>query len=110
MAKLEPSRALWALLKETDTPTVCNAIEVAQGSRGFNKFTKGTMQSSDPQFGSFVGYARTAKISGISKPTEAPEKINELRIQYFRHMASGKEPKIAVVEDVDFPNCVSAWW
>ena len=31
-------------------------------------------------------------------------------MQYFYHMASGEEPKIAVVEDVDFPNCVSAWW
>ena len=110
MAKIDPSDALWALLKEIDTPTVCNAIEVAQGSRGFNKFTKGTMQSSNPNFGSFVGYARTAKISGISKPTEAPEKIKELRMQYFHHMASGREPKIAVVEDVDFPKCVSAWW
>ncbi len=110
MAKIDPSATLWALLREIDTPTVCNAIEVAQGSRGFNKFTKGTMQSSNPNFGSFVGYARTAKISGISKPTEAPEKIKKLRMQYFRHMASGPEPKIAVVEDVDFPKCVSAWW
>ena len=110
MAKIDPSATLWALLREIDTPTVCNAIEVAQGSRGFNKFTKGTMQSSNPNFGSFVGYARTAKISGISKPTEAPEKIKKLRMQYFRHMASGLEPKIAVVEDVDFPKCVSAWW
>ncbi len=110
MVRLNLSDALWKLLKNVDTPTVCNAIEVAQGSRGFNKFTKGTMQSSNPNFGSFVGYARTAKISGVSKPIEPPETIRERRMKYFHHMASGKEPKIAVVEDVDFPNCVSAWW
>lgn len=110
MANLTPSESLWKLLKAVDTPTVCNAIEVAQGKRGFNKFTKKTMLSSDPKYGSFVGYARTAKISGISKPVEPPEAIRALRMQYFRHMASGLEPKIAVVEDEDFPNCISAWW
>ena len=110
MAKLTPSNSLWKVLRDVDTPTVCNAIEVAQGKRGFNKFTKGTMYSSDPSFGSFVGYARTAKISGISAPIEPSETIRALRMKYFHHMASGEEPKIAVVEDVDFPDCVSAWW
>ena len=33
------------LLRSVDTPTVCNAIEVAQGRRGFNAFTRGTMRS-----------------------------------------------------------------
>ena len=110
MDKLNPSESLWTRLKQVDTPTVCNAIEVAQGRRGFNKFTKGTFQSSDPHYGSFVGYARTAKISGRTKPLEPPEKIRAIRMKYFHHMASGTEPKIAVVEDEDFPHCVSAWW
>ena len=110
MVKLNPSKSLWKRLKEVDTPTVCNAIEVAQGKRGFNNFTKGTMQSSDPNFGSFVGYARTAKISGIVAPIESSKTIRARRMKYFHHMVAGKDPKIAVVEDVDFPNCVSAWW
>ncbi|MDG2474990.1 MAG: RraA family protein [Paracoccaceae bacterium] len=110
MAKLTPSDSLWKLLREVDTPTVCNSIEVAQGRRGFDKFTKGTMLSSNPNYGSFVGYARTAKISGIEKPVEPPDEIRALRMKYFHHMAEGKEPKIAVVEDLDYPNCVSAWW
>ncbi len=29
---------LLALLRQVDTPTVCNAIEVAQGKRGFQSF------------------------------------------------------------------------
>ena len=37
------------LLRAVDTPTVCNAIEVAQGKRGFNAFTRGTMIASDQQ-------------------------------------------------------------
>ncbi len=110
MDKLKPSDSLWRRLKNVDTPTVCNAIEVSQGRRGFDKFTKGTMQSSDPNYGSFVGYARTAKISGASEPLEPQETIKAIRMKYFHHMASGTESKIAVVEDVDFPHCVSAWW
>ena len=38
------SNDLLELLRKVDTPTVCNAIEVAQGKRGFNRFTRGTMQ------------------------------------------------------------------
>ena len=110
MVKLKPSASLWKRLKEVDTPTVCNAIEVAQGQRGFNNFTKGTMLASDPNAAAMVGYARTAKIAGKRKPIESPEKIQERRMDYFRHMSSGEEPKVAVVEDEDFPQCVSAWW
>ncbi len=40
--------ALFQILKQVDTPTVCNAIEVAQGKRGFNAFTRGTMLAADP--------------------------------------------------------------
>ena len=44
MAEAIISEELLALLRQVDTPTVCNAIEVAQGKRGFNCFTRGTMQ------------------------------------------------------------------
>ena len=54
---------LLALLRKVDTPTVCNAIEVAHGKRGFNRFTKGTMHHCKPGDPAIVGFARTAKIS-----------------------------------------------
>ncbi len=101
---------LLALLKTVDTPTVCNAIEVAQGQRGFNNYTKGTMQASDPAAPAMVGYARTARIAGLEPPVEPREEIRERRLNYFRHMADGPRPAIAVVEDMDYPHCVSAWW
>ena len=40
--------ALLQLLRGVDTPTVCNAVEVAQGRRGSGAFTRGTMISSAP--------------------------------------------------------------
>ncbi|MCH9693775.1 MAG: RraA family protein [Gammaproteobacteria bacterium] len=101
---------LLALLREVDTPTVCNAIEVVQGQRGFDRFTKGTMQHSRPGDPPVVGFARTAKIAGIEPPTEDPAVIRSRRIDYFRSMAAGPSPSVAVIEDTDFPNCVAGWW
>ncbi|MBY6043449.1 RraA family protein [Phaeobacter italicus] len=102
--------SLLDLLRRVDTPTVCNAIEVAQGKRGFNAFTRGTMLCSAPEAGAMVGYARTAKISALAPPTEAPEIIKARRMDYYRHMAEGPRPAVTVVEDVDYPNCIGAYW
>jgi len=110
MAGYVISEDLLALLRRVDTPTVCNAIEVAQGKRGFNSFTRGTMQHSRPGDPATVGYARTAKISGLAPPMEPPELIRARRMEYFRSMAGGIGPTVAVVEDVDYPNCIAGWW
>ena len=101
---------LLALLVRVDTPTVCNAIEVAQGQRGFNGFTRGTMLASHPEAGAMVGYARTAKIAAQAPPNEPADVIRARRMQYYAHMADGPKPSLAVVEDVDFPNCIGAYW
>lgn len=110
MAESVISDDLLALLRRVDTPTVCNAIEVVQGRRGFNQFTRGTMQHSRPGDPAIVGFARTAKIAGLAPPNEPPETIRARRMDYFRFMARGDGPTAAVVEDVDFPNCIAGWW
>lgn len=101
---------LLELLKSVDTPSVCNAIEVAQKKRGFANFTRSTMLVSDKSNPPVVGYARTAKIAALHPPTESAETIRERRMAYFHAMAEGPRPAIAVVEDVDYPECIGAWW
>ena len=101
---------LLVTLRKCDTPTVCNAIEVAQGKRGFADYTKATMLCSAPEDDPIVGFARTAKIAGREPPAEPPEDIRSRRMEYFRSMAAGPSPAVAVVEDVDYPDCVAAWW
>tara|TARA_A100001388_G_scaffold267059_1_gene240785 strand:+ start:32 stop:727 length:696 start_codon:yes stop_codon:yes gene_type:complete len=98
------------ILRSVDTPTVCNAIEAAQGKRGFNNFTKATMVASAPKEKSVVGYALTAKIAATSAPEEAAESVKERRMAYYKYMAEGQRPSVAVIEDCDFPNCVGAFW
>jgi len=108
MAKLDPK--LLKLLRSVDTPTVCNAIEVAQGKRGFAQFTRGTMISSDPEAGAMVGYAKTAKIAAIDPPKENKDIIKERRMNYYRYMSEVDGPMVAVIEDVDYPDCIGAYW
>jgi len=102
--------ALLDLLRRVDTPSVCNAIEVAQGRRGFDAFTRGTMLCSAPEEPAVVGYAATARISALRPPTEDPATIRTRRMAYYRMMAEAPQPSVAVIEDVDFPDCVGAYW
>ncbi|MFK7865911.1 MAG: RraA family protein [Alphaproteobacteria bacterium] len=100
---------LLALLQSVDTPTVCNAIEVAQGKRGFNDFTRGTMLASDPT-GVMVGYAVTAQIAALSPPSEDAATIRARRMAYYKAMAEGAKPSVAVIQDMDYPNAIGAYW
>lgn len=102
--------ALLTLLRSVDTPTVCNAIEVAQGKRGFNDFTRGTMLCSAPEDPAIVGYASTAKIAAANPPTEAPDAIRARRMAYYKQMAKAPKPSICVIEDQDYPNAIGAYW
>ena len=101
---------LLTLLRSVDTPTVCNAIEVAEGKRGFDAYTRGTVLTSDPTAPAIVGYARTARISATAPPTEDPATIKSRRMAYYRYMAEAPAPAITVIEDVDGENAVGAFW
>ena len=102
--------ALLTLLRSVDTPTVCNAIETAQGRRGFERYTRGTVLASAPEYRAMVGYARTARIAARQPSGDAPDIVRERRLGYYRHMSEGPRPAVAVVEDVDVPNAVGAYW
>lgn len=102
--------SLLALLRSVDTPTVCNAIEVVQGKRGFDRFTKGTMVHSKPGDPPMVGFARTATIAGLEPPSEPADVTKARRMDYFRSMAAGPNPSVAAIEDADFPHCIAGWW
>ena len=101
---------LLKLLQSVDTPTVCNAIEVAQGKRGFSEFTRGTILCSDPDGRAMVGFAKTAKIAATEPPKENSEIIKERRMDYYRYMSETSGPTVVVIEDVDFPDCIGAYW
>ncbi len=102
--------SLQNLLASVDTPTVCNAIEVAQGRRGFQGFTRGTVLTAQPRLKAFFGYARTARILAVHPSTEAPDVIRRRRMDYYRYMAAGPRPAVTVIEDLDGAAAIGAFW
>ena len=100
---------LLTLLRRLDTPTVCNAIEVVQGKRGFDRFTRGTMLCSAPDEPPIVGYAITAQIAAVAPPQEPSEVIRARRMAYYKAMHDATKPAVAVIEDMDYPACIGAY-
>ena len=107
-AELAPD--LVQLLRSVDTPTVCNAIEVAQGKRGFDRFTRHTVMPADPALPAMCGYAMTARIRAARPPRDPPQEVRARRMAYYRYMAEGPAQRIAVIEDLDGDNAVGAFW
>ena len=65
---LEERAALVTFLQNFDTPTICNAIEMAQGRRGFDCFTHKTMFWTGKDEQRLVGFAATAKLLVLASP------------------------------------------
>lgn len=101
---------LLAALRAVDTPTVCNAIEVVQGRRGFAGYTRSTMLATRPAAPPMVGRARTARIASTAPSVRPPTEARALRLAYFRHMFDAPAHAIAVIEDVDGAGATGAWW
>ena len=97
-------------LRGVDTPTICNAIEVAQNKRGFANFTHQQIFSTEPEAPALVGYALTAKIRGKRPPDDSPEVLKQRRMDYYRYVSEGARPGIVVIEDTDQEQACGAFW
>ena len=97
-------------LQAVDTPTICNAIEVAQNKRGFSNFTHQQMFWTEPDAPAMVGYALTAKIRGRTPPDDSPEVLKQRRMDYYRYVSDGTQPGIVVIEDTDNEQACGAFW
>lgn len=98
------------ILRGLDTPTVCNAIEIAQGSRDFSGFTKKPMTASHPDASAIVGKALTAKIRARTPPAESAADADAARMEYYKYVSSGPKPSVVVVQDLDSPEPYGAFW
>lgn len=99
---------LFTHLREFDTPTICNALEIASGSRELSSFTQQTLIAASSNLPAIVGFARTATIR-CSTPYD-PAQRRQNRIGYYEYIANGEQPSIAVIQDIDERPGVGAFW
>lgn len=99
-----------ALLRRTDTPTVCNALEHVMGGRTAEGFTKTQTVCADPSLPPMVGFARTAKIRASSPAQKPAAEVRALRMQYYEYVSAGEGPNLVVIEDTDWPHVIGGFW
>jgi len=96
-------------LKRWNTPTIYNGWEQITK----NNITKGSFNLEEtrdfmPQMGPMVGYAVTVAFEPSKK--EHVESNPDAWIDYRRYVASVPGPKIVVVQDLDKPHVIGAFW
>lgn len=96
-------------LKRWNTPSVYNGWEAfTKKDRAKGHFNLEETRDFMPQMGPMVGYAVTVVIepSNPSHPKANPNAWSE----YRRYIAAAPGPKIVIVQDLDKPNFVGAYW
>jgi regulator of RNase E activity RraA len=102
------AKELFEHLQQFDTPTICNALEIARGHRAISGFTQQTLIPSAPKLAPIVGFARTATIR-CSTPYD-PAQRRQKQLAYYTYLAQGPQPTIAVVQDIDSRPGLGAFW
>jgi regulator of RNase E activity RraA len=93
-------------LQGWDTPTICNALDVAAPNRRTIGFTSKPLVPVGIQ-GSVCGFVKTAKISGKKKPLSTAK---ENRNSYYKYISEGFKPSVVLIEDMDNPKGFGAFW
>ena len=101
---------IYRALKGADTPTVCNAIEIAIGNRGFANFTRSQMVATETAAEPMVGRALTATIRALSPPADPPHAVRKRRADYYRYVSETSCPAVIVIQDLDGENACGAFW
>jgi regulator of RNase E activity RraA len=104
------SSEVFAALMAVDTPTVCNAIELALGRRTAEGFTTRPVLAVHPNLPAIVGYARTGLIRSSQTSEDSPEALRARRIAYYRYVATQPGPAVVVLQDVDPRPGLGAFW
>ena len=72
-----------SVLAQWDTPTICNALELIIPERQGHGFTVEQVVCLDPTLKPIVGYARTARCSTRTPPTENAHELTDRRLGYY---------------------------
>jgi len=85
------------ILKQWDTPTVCNGLELVLPERRAIGFTVEPMVAFDKSLPPMVGLARV----GTIRAKEAPRGPVANRLDWYDYVADADLPTIVVLQDLD---------
>ena len=97
-------------LREIDTPTICNLIEMAKPSRRGYGYTVEHLHCLLQDMKPIVGYAKTATMRAKQPSKYSPEEYLQIRNSYFDYLDQGESPKISIVQDLDERPGYGAFW
>jgi len=99
-----PDPADLEALREFDSPTICNALELVVPARRATGFTRRPLIAAFPNLKPVVAFARTAIIRSREPHPRSREEATRVRLAYYEQIAAQPLPSIAVIQDVDGPD------
>ena len=89
------------LLRQWDTPTICNALEMVVPTRRGRGFTVRPFVVADPSLRPICGIARTGQVRAAAPSGRTREDDRAARLAWYAYVADARLPTIAVIEDLD---------
>jgi regulator of RNase E activity RraA len=93
-------------LRQWDTPTICNGLELIVPERRAVGFTTEPMVAADRALRPIVGLARV----GTIRAREAPSGPVANRLDWYDYVGDAGLPTVVVLQDLDEPPGYGAWW
>lgn len=95
------------VLKNFDTPTICNALELIDDSRRDSGYTRFNVTAVNVAAGPVVGLALTATMRSERPSGLSASQLRQARLDYYEYMYTDMGgPKICVMHDADGPDAV----
>ena len=96
-----PSAEEIEALRDIDTPTICNLLEMVVPERRGYGYTVQHLHCLYPGMKPIVGFAKTATMRAKDPSRWTAAEYMTIRADYFDYLADGDVPKISVVQDID---------
>ena len=81
------SDSLLDQLRELDTPTICNALDVVVRDRRGVGYTPAPLVCTRPELGSLVGVARTATIRAMHPSDAKGSDARDIQHGYYQYLS-----------------------
>ena len=106
MAERPFTRADLDVLRQWDTPTICNGLELIVPERRAIGYTVTPMVAADRKLPPLVGLART----GLIRSREPARGLIPAREEWYEYVEAGDLPTIAVIQDIDDRPGYGCFW